>query len=149
MVAILGDLVDHELIVRHSYNAGGFTDIELPFCSEMLPAFPHWEAWYREHHIRIIPVEVKNLQGKAGRKYAVQAKDYMEGKKKGRLAFLVSRNGFTKNALIKLKSFAQDGFLILPLDNDDLIALIRMSIDNSVKVIRYLRRKETMLYRIK
>lgn len=155
MCRIMGKLVDYEFIERHTYIKGGFSDIELPFCSEMLSEIPQWGAWYSEFKIKLITVEVKNLNKKAMFEHVVQIKDYSEAKKKGKLNFLVSRKGFTKNAVLKLKSYAEEGHLILPLDNDDLISLIKIRVnspsesESHIQIIRFLRRQEIKLYRFK
>jgi len=155
MVGIFGDIVDHNLSDLHPYNESGFSDIELPFRSEMVSKYPHWLAWYLEYKIRFISVEVKNLKGSASCGAIVQLKHHIEKIGRGKFGFVVSRNGFTNRALKELKCFAQKGFLILPLENEDLVKLIKIVLNNSLnkerslKVIQYLRVKENQLYRIR
>jgi len=149
LVKILGGIIDHDLARQNISIEGGVADIELPFCIEMLPEYPYWMIWQRDFGIKTILAEVKNLKGKATYEHVNQLKGYVDANKKGKLAFLVSRNGFTDKALITLKSYSYNNYLILPLENDDLRDLIKLSLDSPLKVMRYLRRKEELLMRIK
>jgi len=149
LVNVLDGIIDQDLVRRQVPIQGGFADIELPFCSEMIPEYPHWAAWQREYKIKTILAEVKNLRKKAAHEDTIQLKGYVDGNQKGSLAFLVSRSGFTKDALKTLRSYAYSNYLLLPLEHDDLRELIKLSLDSPVKVLRYLRRKETLLLRMK
>ena len=150
IIEFMGVLIDHELVARHRHENDGFMDIEFPFCSEMLSDYPQWKAWYHEYKIKFLTIEVKNLKEAADRDAALQIKSYIEDSGRGNFGFLVSHNGFTKPCLGRLNSYARNGILILPLDNNDLMNLITAASDSSLKkVIQYLRRKEQQLFRHK
>lgn len=142
-----GEIIDKDLVRQRIPIDGGFADIELPFSLEMLTEYPHWTVWQRDYQIKSIIVEVKNLNKKASYEDANQLKGYIDGNHKGKCGFLVSKNGFTNEALKTLKSHAHNNYLLLPLKNSDLLELLE--INCSQKVIRYLRRIEECLYRIR
>jgi hypothetical protein len=148
---ILGNLIDVPFVRQQVSIQGGFADIELPFCLEILAEDKYrcWEPWQRDYGIKSMLVEVKNLQEKATHEDAAQLKGYVDGHSRGRLAFLVSRKGFTKAALGTLADYHRDGYLLLPLDSDNLLQLITSDPDNPIRVMRYLRRLSTLLLRIK
>lgn len=148
MKAILKGIVDWDLAHQQFSSEGGRGDIELPFCTEMLPEYPRWKPWYYQYEIKSIIVEAKNMKSEAAPDDVGQIKRYLDTSKKGRFGMLVSRKGFSKNAMKTLRAYTRDNYLILPLDHDDLERLLKLSMDNSLKVMRYLRRKETLLLRI-
>jgi hypothetical protein len=148
---IFGKLVDGSLVRQQIPIQGGFADIELPFCLERLAEDKYrcWEPWQRDYAIKSMLVEVKNLQEKATHKDANQLKGYVDGHSRGRLAFLVSRTGFTKSALTTLSDYHRNGYLLLPLDNNNLLQLITSDSDNPKRIMQYLRRLSEMLLRIR
>lgn len=146
---ILGNLVDNTLVRQQVPIQGGRADIELPFCIESLAddKYKCWSPWQQQYEIESMLVEVKNLQERASREDAIQLRGYVDGHSHGRLAFLVSRTGFKESAITTINGFRRDGFLFIPLDNSDILELIDLSARDPIKVMRYLRRKETILLR--
>ena len=138
LVKILGPIIDQDLVRQQVPVKGGKADIELPFCPEMLPDYPHWAPWHRQYNIQAIIAEVKNLKKKASHEDVNQLYGYVKGNKKGKLAFLVSRNGFTRSALKTLAGHTDDSYLLLPLEHSELKELLKLSTESSVKVMRYL-----------
>jgi hypothetical protein len=147
---IFGNLVDASLVRQQVPIGGGFADIELPLCVELLAENKYrcWESWQRDYQIKSMLVEVKNIHKMATREDTVQLKGYVDGHSRGRFAFLVSRTGFKMSALVTICAYRRDGYLLMPLDNEDLLELITLSSADPIKVMRYLRRKETILHRI-
>ena len=147
--AALKGIVDTKNVLMHGPCGGGFFDIEFPFCCEMLPQFPFWDSWARRHEIKSIIVEAKNLSSKADVQHANQLKAYLDAAKKGSFGILVCRNGFTLPAFRALRRYVDDDkVLMLPLSQRDLKILLRLTSRNPLQVMRFLRRKETLLLRI-
>lgn len=146
--AIFDGITDKYLACQQFSSEGGRGDIELPFCTEMLPEYPCWNAWSYQYEIKSILVEVKNTANEATPDDVGQIKRYLDTAKRGRFGILVSRNGFSDGAKKTLRSYTTDNYLILPLDHNDLKQLLKLSLESSLKVARYLRRKETLLLRI-
>ncbi len=149
LIRIFEGIINIDLARQNIPIKGGIADIELPFNYESIfPDHPHWMVFQRDFNIRAILAEAKNLKGKAEYQHANQLKGYVDAHKRGKLAFLISRNGFTTEALTALQSYCYEGYLILPLENYDLQELIKLSLDHPAKVTRYLRRKEELLIRM-
>lgn len=147
---ILVGVVDGEEVLMHVPSGGGYHDIEFAFCTEALPQYNFWEAWYHRYAITSIIVETKNETKKVRYDATVQIKEYIEEAKKGQLGMLVSRNGFTINALKKLCLLAKEkNILILPITHQDLQRLLELSMRSALDVFRFLRVVETRLRRIK
>lgn len=151
LLLIFGNLVDQDNQGIHVSIGGGFVDIELYFCDEIVAFYPNWVIWRVEYGIKSILVEVKNLRDKATHGHVGQLKDYVDLNNKGKLAFLTSRNGFTPKALKTLKLHNEKGYLMLPLEHDALKDILKLSRRDrkKIKIMRYLRRIEALLWRIK
>lgn len=147
--AILGKAVDKSNVLMHGPCEGGFYDIEFPLCSEVLDEYPLWLHWAMRYQMGSIIVEAKNLAEVAGKEHVEQLRSYLGNNKKGRFGLLISRNGFTRPALQRMRCCAEsDDTLILPLDQKDLKLLLRASIHGQKPVMKYLRRKVTSLLRV-
>jgi len=143
-------IVDSKNVVMHSPSQGGYNDIEFPFCPEMLHQYPFWEPWFYRYEIKSIIAEAKNMEDKASLEDVRQMKDYLDGSKKGRYGTLVSRNGFTRSAMKRLRAYADDSdTLILPITHQDLKTLLRLSVSSPLDAIRFLYRQETLLLRVR
>ena len=142
MLLIFGDLVDQENQGTHVSIGGGFADIELYFCDEMVALYPNWVIWRVEYGIKSILVEVKKLRDKAAHEHVGQLKIYMDLNNKGRFAFLTSQKSFSPQALKTIKLHNEKGYLMLPLDQDALKELLKLSRHDrkKIKIMRYMRR---------
>lgn len=142
----LAGIIDFDLVRTEVQLAAGTADIELPLCPKMLSKYPLWERWYQEFKIESIIVEVKNTQKRTGIEGVMQLIRYLNTAKKGKFGIFVSRTGFTQNAMRTIRSVANEReTLILPLDQNDLIELLKLSIQSTSEVVRLLRRIETIL----
>jgi hypothetical protein len=145
---IFEGLLDHKEILVQEKHAGGYSDIEFSFLSENLEKFPCFKPLFYRYNIKSVIVEAKNLKCKAGHEDATQIADYLRTAKKGNFGLIVSRNGFTKNALERLSSYAKnEDILILPLAEREIRFLLRLRIRHMKHVYRYLRIIETRLGR--
>jgi len=150
LIKSLGDLVDLSLVRTRFPCGGGFGDIELPICLELLsgPKYRLWERWQIMFRVKSIMVECKNMRRRAGVGEVAQLLTYMVTARRGRLGMLVSRSGFSKNALHRLARIADgDEYLILPLDGEDLQHLATKDRRNAREVMTFFRQKENMLVR--
>jgi len=145
-----GNIVHHKKSRQRFYSEGGFCDIELPFCPNMLYKQPWWEYLYYKCRIRSILAEVKNMRARATPNDAGQIKRYLDTSKKGGFGLLISRSGFTKDALKTLKSYTTDNdhVLILPIEHDDLKNLLKRSTNDPSKVTDFLCEKEIDLLQV-
>lgn len=145
----LGDIVDCELVRQEFSAQGGRGDIELPICIEKLQEYPLWEAWCHRYIVKSILIEVKNMKTKANFQDVGQLEHYLNVAKKGRFGILISRSGFTKNAIKSLHLSATDNQnLILPLSHCDLKLLLELSMRGKLEVMKFLRQKETRLLQV-
>lgn len=154
LLLIFGDLVDQENQGTQVEIGGGFADIELYFCDEMLVRIPYWSIWRTEYGIRSILVEVKNEKKKSQHKHVCQLKNYLELHKRGRFGLLVSRSGFSRNAFNTFKEYNEskenkNDYLLLPITHEDLKYLLSLSLeeDKAFKVMQELRIIENRLSR--
>ncbi|MEN6424005.1 MAG: hypothetical protein ABFE13_01480 [Phycisphaerales bacterium] len=148
----LAGIVDTVRARQHVPIKSGFCDIELPFRQERLCIHPYWSPWHSKYDIRSILTEVKNERKPVG-PYAIrQIRMYLEDANRGRFGMIISRNGFTKNAMVAACDCAtsrRDGdILILPLCHDDLKELVRRSDQGLCSVTDFLCEKERDLLQI-
>jgi len=148
MARTLKGIVDSELAAQQVPIEGGFCDIELPICTEASHGHRLWYEWAQRYEIVSLLGEVKNMREKASFEDVNQLFAYLNGAKRGRCGLLVSRSGFTANAMSRMRSLVSDHHvLILGLDHGDLKSLLEFSKEDSQKVMTYLRRKENLLRR--
>ena len=146
--AFFGEIIYAEGAICERSSKGGRIDIELPFRASMLYKYPFWKPWYYEYKIRSILIEVKNTV-KGNYSNGVQLQGYLTGAKRGRFGLVVSRNGFTKNILLNLRSYTEDNNgLILPIDHNDLKELLQLSTIDLGEVVNYLSDKEKKLLQV-
>lgn len=144
--AALAEVVDVPLMRKEVSINGGRADIELPVRIERLDVNPVWASWHRRYELRCVVVESKNLRGPSRNEDVSQLVGYLQGGGRGRFGMLVSRNGFTRNAFTTLSATAKMGsHLVIPFDNKELCAFVKMSGKSSQKASEFLRRKETLL----
>lgn len=142
----LGQVVDPFLMRKEFSSQGGRGDIELPVRTESLSEYPLWDSWSRRFGIRSIVVEIKNTRSHASVRDIQQTLAYLVTSRLGRFGMTVSRSGFSRGARKQLRAIAaSDDYLVLPFDQDDLEALLRVSGRGADATMEFLRRKETLL----
>ncbi len=146
---ILAGIIDSTLVRQQVPIEGGFCDIEFPICTEVINEYPLWEKWCAQYQVISILVEVKNKQKKATYEDVSQLEGYLSGGQLGHLGILASRSGFTKGALSSISSYANKSVLILPISHKDLKLLLELSMQNSLKIMTFLRRRGNLLLRLK
>lgn len=142
----MGEVVDYDLIQTESMLPGGWADAELPLCTERLGCPDHylWRDWQRRFDVRCLLIEAKNWRRPVGPLAVAQTRDNLLAGRRGRLAMLVSRSGFSPGARKRLSEVAKSGDqLILPLSRSDLEAWAMC--ETLHESMQFLRRKETML----
>jgi hypothetical protein len=124
----------------------GRVDLAIPIRTELSDCFPLWNRWQHQFDIRSIIVETKSLQKSAATEDFHQALSYLSLAKLGRFGILVSRSGFTKDAISGFCTIARTSrSLVLPFAHEELIELAAASDDGPRRSMEYLRRKETRL----
>ncbi len=148
LATALGEIIDFDTIQMEScLRSAIHIDIELPL-SKMISEYPLWKQWYDQYKIKSIIVEVKSTRKATGQEGVIQLRSYLEAAQKGNFGILVSRSGLTSVAILQLRKLAiEHNILILPLDQNDLNQLLKLSIQGQVKVLKYLRRKVSSLLR--
>lgn len=142
----LGDVVDEPMVSTEFNAAGGRGDIDLPLRLEALADHPLWLTWAQRYDVNCIVVEAKNEAAKTDTAAVQQIASYLELAGRGRLGMIVSRRGFTANAMEQMSEIAKRGkSLILPIQHDDLPQLARASRSGIGPVTAYLRRRQTLL----
>lgn len=142
----LHEVVDVPMVNTEFACHGSRGDIELPLKIEVLPDYPLWQIWANRYDAMSIIVEAKNEKGKTDSGAVRQIHSYLNLARRGRLGFLVSRAGFTANAMDQLTHVAAGGAnLILPFTHQDLSQLLKARRDGSIAVMGYVRRKHTLL----
>ncbi len=127
-------------------SEGGFGDIAIPLRLERLSKYPLWESWQRKFDIKSIVAEAKNTRMEAGVPAVQQILSYLVTGRRGRFGLLVSRSGFTDNAIEQMQAVADiNQYLILPCNGDDLLYLASKRREASEQVMEFFRRKETLL----
>jgi hypothetical protein len=113
---------------------------------EELDAHPLWSRWADRYEATSILVEVKNESGKTDFGAGQQIGSYLELADRGRLGAVVSRAGFTKNAMTQLATIARKGnSLILPITHNDLAQIAKAKRRGVRAVAELFRRKQTLL----
>lgn len=142
----LHDIVDTPLVRTEFPCCGGRGDIELPLRTENLGENPLWQTWSRRYEIRSIITETKNTKRLASIRDVQQILGYVVTARLGGFGFLVSRRGFSRNAILNLRAIAEgERYLILPFDQAELCKLLTVSALDEKAASVYLRRKETLL----
>ena len=146
----LGEDFDLPLVAKEFGIEGGRVDLEFPLKYESFGPGSLWEKWQRTYDLRSIVVETKNLKKKSSIEDFRQLESYIRTANRGRLGFLVSRNGFTKNALKFARNalVSSHSVLMLPVSDQDLCGLLSLSKKTKSGVATLLRRKETMLLQL-
>lgn len=148
LVECFGDVVDGAWVRTEFPSSGGRGDIEFPLSVENLGNYYLWQDWSRRYEIRSILVETKNTRTRASIRDVQQTLGYLVTTRLGGFAFLVSRKGFSRNAIANLRQIAQgDKYLILPFDETELCEYIQISSLDRHDSLVYLRRKQTRLLR--
>lgn len=142
----LCDVVDEPFIRKEFPCHGGRGDIELPLRPENLGQNLLWQTWNNRYGIASIVVETKNTKQAASIRDVHQILGYIVTARVGRFGFLVSRNGFSRNAIKTLRVIAETGdFLILPLDQADVCEFATIDSFDKQAASTFIRRKETQL----
>lgn len=146
LAASLEEVVDVPMMRKEVAIDGGRADLELPIRIENIDKHAVWHSWHRRYRLRCMLVETKNMQSQAAHEDINQLKGYLQGGNRGHFGLIVSRSGFTKNAMKTLSATAKSGsYLILPFDNRELGDLLRMSKQEHENAMEFLRRKELFL----
>jgi len=146
---ILSGIVDITLARQQVLIKGGFCDIEFPICTEVVDKYPLWNKWCDQYNVTSLLIEVKNMKYQASYEDVNQLGGYLSVGDCGHLGVLASRNGFTKGAMSVIRSLAKNNILILPICHEDLKLLMEFSMQNSLKVMTFLRRRGNLLLRFK
>jgi hypothetical protein len=142
----LSDVVDVPLVRREVAVEGGRADIELPLRIEALEGLPLWRQWVQAYRLRSIMVETKNEKNQAVVADVSQLTAYLSQGSFGRLGMLVTRRGFTANAMRSLAATAKRGeFLIIPMTQEHLQGMAVASEIGSGATTEFLRRRATLL----
>lgn len=142
----LGPIVNIGRIRTECAVTGGWVDFEMPLRLSMLRTYPLWQAWRQDFGIRRILVESKNLKGRAGPDEVGQVLRYQETADAGKLALLVSRNGFTPAAMSMMSRFARGRErLIIPFTQNELRDLAEASIAGREACMDYLNEQQLSL----
>lgn len=142
----LGPVVDPALMRKEFSSKGGRGDIDLPVRTESISEYSLWNFWCSRYSIKSIIIETKNLTPEAAVSDIQQSLSYLVTTGLGHFGMVVSRSGFTPPAMEQLESIASGNeFLLLPLDQHDLVQLVRASDEGPSKPMEFLRRKETLL----
>lgn len=140
------EVVDAPLVTSDFHAEGGRGDIELPLRTERLGNYHLWSRWQELYDIISIIVETKNQRRKATVRDVAQTKGYLDVANRGRFGMLISRSGFSANAIVRLGAIAfNTRHLILPLAHSDLRYLAHASLEGSDATMELLRRKATWL----
>lgn len=149
LAKILYGIVDSTIARQQISIEGGFCDIEFPICTEVVDKYPLWDKWCVQYNVKSILVEVKNMKKKAAYEDVNQLGGYLGIGDWGRLGIIVSRSGFSISAESAIRSLAKKNVLIMPISNEDLTLLLEFSMENSLKVMTFLRRRGNLLLRFK
>lgn len=142
----LGDVIDESLVKMEFPCHGGRGDIELPLRLEALHELPLWRLWAERYRATSVIVEVKNEAKKAATSAVQQIDSYLNLAGRGGLGMLVSRSGFTSDAIKQLSQIAKQGHkLILPIRHTDLGQLTKARRKGPRAVMEYVRRRQTLL----
>lgn len=142
----LSHVIDHPLIRTEFPSEAGRGDIDLPLRIEVLGNDRVWMEWVRRYEMTSIVVEAKNMRNKAGVEDVRQLEDYLRNGSLGRMGFLVSRNGFSKNASRKVIEQAhRKECLIIPFSAKTLSGLVAAGKAGPQATATFLRRQETLL----
>lgn len=137
---------DADLVRLNQRCCGGSIDIQMPIRTELLGHYPLMIEWCRRYNAKSILVEVKNRKSKANDEDVRQLFGYLDREQFGSFGLLISRSGFTKNAMEQIRSRVQkDECLILPLDHCAANNLPHLRSRGTREVMRFLRRQETLL----
>ena len=128
---------------------GGFCDIEFPICTEVVNKYSLWDKWCDQYNVTSILVEVKNMKKKAAYEDVNQLGGYLSVGDWGHFGIIVSRSGFAISAKSAIRSLAKKNVLIMPISHEDLTLLLEFSMQNSLKVMTFLRRRVNLLLRFK
>lgn len=149
LAKILHGIIDSTIARQHVFIEGGFCDIEFPICTEVVDKYPLWDKWCDQYNVKSILVEVKNMKKKVAYEDVNQLGGYLSVGDWGHLGIIVSRNGFARSAESAISSLAKKNILIMPISHDDLTLLLEFSMQNSLKVMTFLRRRGNLLLRFK
>jgi hypothetical protein len=120
--------------------------IELPIRTDSLEDFPLWQTWAERYGIECIALEAKNETTRATPDDVKHLKSYLDRAQRGRLGILVSRSGFTRDAMKRIQTYVQaDQALILPLRHADLKRLLKLRALGPSEVMHFLHQKEASL----
>ncbi len=105
----LDEVVDFDFVQPETTLPGGRADAELPLRTEKLgcPDYYLWRDWQRRFDVRWLLVEAKNWQRPVGPSAVSQTRDNLLAGRRGRLAMLVSRSGFSPGARKRLAEVAK------------------------------------------
>ncbi len=146
LAASLPHVIDRPLIRIEFQSEAGRGDIDLPLRIEALGNDCVWMGWVRRYGMTSIVVEAKNMRNKAGVEEVRQLEDYLRNGSLGRMGFLVSRNGFSKNASHKIIEQAhRKECLIIPFSAKTLGGLATAAKVGPQATTKFLRRQETLL----
>lgn len=142
----LREVIDEPLMQEEFASHGGRADFELPLRLEVLGDYPLWWFWATRYNVTSLVVEVKNEKSKTSCGAVQQADSYLNRGGRGTLGFLISRAGFTSNALDQLADIAVGGEnLIVPFMHDDFRQMARARRAGPAAVMEYVRRKQVLL----
>jgi len=145
MKAFLRGLIDWDSAGRRSLQTSQI-DIELPINPEALQKYPLWQHWCRQYAVKSIIIETKNNRCRAKPEDVQRLKSSLDVADKGRFGMLISRSGFSRSSTKILRKYAcDDQVLIVPINHNDLRMLLRLSMQDQLEAMSFLRRKETLL----
>ena len=146
---ILYGIVDSAIAGQQISIGEGFCDIEFPICTEVIDKYPLWDRWCDQYNVKSILLEVKNMKKKAAYEDINQLEVYLRDGDFGKLGIIVSRSGFARSADSTIRSIAKKGILIIPISHEDLQLLLEFSMQNTLKVMTFLRRRGNLILRSK